>query len=117
MNGLALEDKHTFTVTVANGASLSGEIDLQLYTPVAIIPPAGTVGTLLSFQVGIESGALGELANSAGLVSYPLAAAQPLALNISDFLGWQFLKIRCGTAASASNQNAARTFTIVCKLI
>jgi hypothetical protein len=43
----------------------------------------------------------------------PTAATRFLSLNLSDWVGVNWLKVRSGTSASAVNQAAARSITLV----
>ena len=113
-------------VTIANGASLSGEADLGSYQLIAIQMPAAWTAAVLTFQgrPGMADDVLAHpnevLQNvyddSAAEVTCQAAASRYIALTASvlDALtGCGALKVRSGTSGAAVNQAAARTLTLV----
>jgi hypothetical protein len=103
----------TVNVTIADGASLSGSTgDLRGLTPVALIVPSGIEGTQFTFQTSYDD-AVTTFANlyydNVGTnteFTVKFAASQNLSLApyIDRFLGVRALKVRTGTAGSATNQ-------------
>ena len=86
---------HSFTVTIANGATTSEEFHLGPFTITAIEIPAGMEGTSLTFEVGSSSGSTAPLkdqTNSAVTIVHDTSAAV-FAVDANDFLGFSYAKI------------------------
>jgi hypothetical protein len=101
---------------IANGAALSGEIDLAGVTLVGIGMPAGWDAAALTFQVSIDSGVTWlEMQAATAPLLYNAAAGQFVAVDPALWRGVSALKVRSGTFASPVNQTASRTLTIVAR--
>lgn len=120
----------TTTATIASGASLSGAINLHAIKDAgssmtgdgvhlcAIQMPAAWDTANLSFQASADGITYSELYDMYGAPYAVVSAASRLiVLNVQDFSGLKFLKIRSGTAASAVNQTADRTLTLILRPI
>lgn len=106
------------TVTIANGASLSGAIDLGSSSLACILMPAAWTAAGLSFAVSTSlAGTYVPLWNALGgeylVPSASAVASQHIILPVVDFLGIQFIKVRSGTNAAAVNQGAARNLILI----
>jgi hypothetical protein len=106
------------TVTIANGASLSGAIDLGSSSLAGILMPAAWTAAGLSFTVSTSlAGTYVPLWNAIGseytVPSASAVASQFIVLPVADFLGIQFIKVRSGTAAAAVNQGGDRALVLV----
>lgn len=106
------------TVTITNGTSLSGAIDLGSSSLSGILIPAAWTAAGLSFAVSTSlAGTYVPLWNGFGseytIPSASVVANQFITIPMVDFLGIQFIKVRSGTAASAVNQGADRILTLV----
>lgn len=105
--------------TIAINASLSAEIDLGTSKVLCgIIMPAAWDAAGLTFQAAAASGGtFANLYDQYGTEKAMVAAASRyIPLDDPGFwLGVRYLKVRSGTAASAVNQTAARTITLVTK--
>lgn len=107
------------TATIANGASLSGAVQVSGKL-VGIVIPAAWTSAAVTFQGsadnvnfydiydGALSGAAERTMQSASVVANRL---YPLSLN--DWIGVNYLKVRSGTSASPVNQGGARVFTLM----
>lgn len=106
----------TATVTIANGASLSGAICLGAGVLSAIQMPAGWDAAALTFQVSDDGGTTWkELQDSSGTattVSAPTAGNR-YEVDATDFKSAVFLKVRSGTSGAAVNQTADRVITLI----
>ena len=102
------------TVTIASGESLSGSIDFSSFTPVALVMPSAWTAASITFQASHNNSTWGNIYDKDG-TEYTLttAASRYVLLNPADFASVRGLKVRSGTAASAVNQEAARTITLV----
>ena len=102
------------TVTIADSASLSDEIDLGDAVLVALQPDSGWNTNAISFQARGVDNALGTLkyegveVSAAGVVALDTVTFSP-----SKFAGVRFLKVRSGTAGSAVNQTGASVVTLI----
>jgi hypothetical protein len=107
----------TFTATIANGTSLSGNLDIgPNATIVGILMPAAWTAAALTFKAGDGSN-MGSVYNAAGEYSIPsgsiaTGAATYLAIPPGDLAGCRTIAFRSGTSGSAVNQGADRVLTI-----
>jgi hypothetical protein len=103
------------TVTIANGASLSGaSADLAGNGVVGIITAAAWDTNAVSFQGSLNGTDWYNLYN--GGTEYSLAgvvASAFCAVNKDLFLGTRYVKVRSGTAGAAANQTGATVVTLV----
>jgi hypothetical protein len=107
--------KTTGQVTILNGASLSGAINIGAKMLCAITIPVSWSAAGLSFQVSDDGGATwGNVYDSTGTeVTVTAAAGQRVSINSLAFAGVDFIKVRSGTAGTPVNQLADRVLTIV----
>ena len=103
----------TTTVTIANGASLSGAVDLGGRKLVALIMPGTWTAAGLTFQGSVDGTNFFNVYDGATERALTVSASYYSALNIADWVGFRWLKVRSGTAGSAVNQTAERTLTLV----
>jgi len=111
-------NKSVATVTIANGASLSGAIALGDKVLCAILMPAAWTAAALSFQASDDNGTtFGDMFDDGGVeISIPTAGAvagQRISVDPSMFAGVDVLKVRSGLTAAAVNQGAARVVTLI----
>jgi hypothetical protein len=106
----------TTTATIANGASLSGAVDLGGATMVAIQMPANWTAANLTFQLSADGVTYAELQDELGN-TFTVTAAASLAIAsaalAATFLGARYLKVRSGTSGVPINQGAARDIKII----
>lgn len=102
-----------YTATIANGASLSGAVDLGGRKLVAIVMPSAWDAASLTFQASPDGVTYYNLYDGATERALVVSANYYSALGIGDWVGTRFLKIRSGTAGAAVNQTAARSITLV----
>lgn len=107
------------TTTIANGASLSGEVDLEGYSLVGIIMPAAWTAADLTFQAATTTeGTFCDVYDNSGVeVSTDADASRAIgtdgvALALAPF---RFVKLRSGTTGTPVNQGAERTISLVLK--
>ena len=103
----------TTTLTIANGASLSGAVDLKGRKLVAIDMPSAWTAASLTFQASPDGVTYDDMYDGATERAITVAASRYMMLNIGDWIGVRFLKIRSGTAGTPVNQGGARTITLV----
>ena len=105
----------TVTATIANGESLSGEVDLgEGRVLVGIIMPAAWTAAALTFQSGVATGVVANVYQFGAEVSYTVDASQYIALqDVMHFYGARYVRVRSGTAAAAVAQGAERAITLV----
>lgn len=110
----------SITATIANGASLSGEIMIpDGIKHLAILMPAAWTAADLTFQASNESGGTynNVYSDAEDEITVQAAASRAISidLNSSALAPYQYLKIRSGTSAVAVNQGADRDIIIVLK--
>lgn len=109
-------------VVIANGAALSGEIDLRSFRLLGVILPAAWTAADLSFQAAAkptaEGGVYGEVFIDPGTgvgaaLLLDAAASQVTFLDNEAIVGGCMLKVRSGPSGGPVNQAAARTLTLI----
>lgn len=105
----------TATATIANGASLSGAIDLGQARLWAIQMPAAWTAAALTFQASLDGINYFNLYDNTGTeVSWTVAASQfQFELFPAKWLAIRWLKIRSGTSGVPVNQGGDRVLTVV----
>jgi hypothetical protein len=101
------------TVTIANGASLSGAVDIGGRKLVAIDMPSAWTAAALTFQASADGVTYDDMYDGATERSLTVAASRYMMLNIGDWVGARYLKIRSGTSGTPVNQGGARTITLM----
>jgi hypothetical protein len=102
------------SVTISNGQSLSGALDLERYTLVGIIMPAGWDAASITFQGSVDGNTWAELWDESSEITLTSPAAGVyILLSPSKYLGVRYLKVRSGTSAAPVNQTADRQLTMV----
>lgn len=101
------------TAVIASGESLSGAVDLGGRKLVAIVMPAEWTAAGMTFQASPDGVTYYNVYDGATERSLSVAASYYSALNIADWVGIRWVKVRSGTAGSAVNQGAERTITLV----
>lgn len=106
------------SAVIANGASLSGAVDLGRNTLVGIVMPAAWTAANLTFQVSADGVTYSDLYDNTGTEKSVTAAAGRFIFTVpADWVGIRFVKVRSGTAAAAINQGAARTLQLITKAV
>lgn len=113
--------------TIANGASLSGAVDMQSCTPARIIinpsgAASGWTAANLTFQSSEDGVTFGKLTDEFGTeaqvtVDSTAAASGQVTIRLSPGDWWilRWLKIRSGTSGTPVAQGAERTIRVVCR--
>lgn len=101
------------TATIANGASLSGAIDLGSTRLAGIQMPAAWTAAALTFQASFDGVTYADVYSTGGTeLSYTVAASRFIPLSITDWGGVRYLKVRSGTTGTPVNQGGARTIQL-----
>jgi hypothetical protein len=107
------------TVTIASGASLSDEVNLDGLELEAVHMPAAWDAADLTFQAAtVKGGAYQNVHDDAGTeiaVTAAAARAIPIGTRTKRLRGLHFIKVRSGTAALPVNQTAAREIVLALK--
>lgn len=107
-------DVRKSTVTIANGASLSGAVDLGTSRLARIVMPASWTTANLTFQTSYDGTTYSNLYDSVGNeYTVTAAASRSILVDLKDFIAVRYLKVRSGTSGSAVNQAAARDIVLV----
>lgn len=108
------------SVTIANGAALSGAADLTAYVQrgnprvVGLEMPAAWTTANITLQTSSDGNTYYNVWSAGS--EYTLtntAASQLVVIPPSDLLGANYLKVRSGTAGSPVNQGAARMIKLL----
>lgn len=107
-------DFTTTTTTIANGASLSGIVDLGSNDLVGIIMPSAWTAANLTFQFSIDgTNFYDAYSATAELSSTAAAASRMISINAANYDMGRYIKIRSGTSATPVNQAADRILTLI----
>lgn len=102
------------SVTIPNGAAITGDIDLGSETLAGIVVPASWTAANLTFQASADGVTYSNLFDGFGVeVTASAAASRFIALNAADFAGVRALRVRSGTSGTPVNQGADRVLTLV----
>jgi hypothetical protein len=108
----------TTTVTIDNGASLSGAVNLSGFTLIGIDMPASWTAANLTLQASVDNSTWDNVFDSLGTeVTITAAASRFILLNPADFVSVRYLKVRSGTSGTPVNQGGARTITLIVRAI
>lgn len=109
----------TKTATILIGQSLSGEVDIEGFTIVAVeMPTLWTAANLTFRAASVTGGTFRNVYDDAGTEVVVTAAADRiigLDAVLRELSALRFLQIRSGTAAVPVNQAADRTLTLLLK--
>ena len=102
------------TATIANGASVSGDIDLGAARLGRIAMPAAWTAADLTLQTSHDNVTWNNLFDKDG-GEYTIKAAQgrSMLIPLADMLSVRYLRIRSGTSATPVAQAAARSLILV----
>jgi hypothetical protein len=114
---MANRSKTTASVTIANGAALSGAVNLSDKVLTAIIVPATWTAASLTFQASEDGVTWYDMFDSAGneetILSANVVAGRRMYVDPSDFASVDYIKVRSGSTGTPVNQGAARVVTLV----
>lgn len=107
------------TITIAQDASLSGEIDLLGFNLFAIEMPSEWTTAVITLAACSESGGtFTPVYDDAGVeVTIQTGTSRVIGLDLAALKigALRYIKIRSGTVGSAVTQEAARTLKLICK--
>lgn len=99
---------NTMTASIANGATASGVVDLQAYRLAGIITPAAVDGTAINFQVSLDGQNFSDLyADDGSKYAVTMAASRAIAVDITKFAPWPYVKLVTSAAAAARDYKLA----------
>ena len=97
-------------VTIANGAQLSGAVDLLGFTLCAVETPATFTGTAITFEVSNDNSTFVPVHKEDGnAYSITVSTSRATIVDILKFRGFRYLKIKSGSA-----EGGARTVVLHC---
>lgn len=95
--------------TIANGASLSGAVDLGTKRLARINMPSSWTTANLTFQVSADGTNYANLYDATGTEkTVQAAASRAIILDFSEWIGARYIKVRSGTSGTPVNQGAER---------
>jgi len=106
----------SFPATIANGASVSGIVDLTTLRMFGLLmDPTAWTAAAITFLGSTDGVNFYSVYDSTGAEVNWTVAAQTyvIAANPAEFLGIRYLQVRSGTSASPVNQGAARVVKII----
>ncbi len=105
--------------TIANGASLTGTLDLGGLRLFGIVMPSGWTAADLTFQMSPDAGAAwADLKNQDGAeITVTASAGGCFVLDPAQFSSLQYLRVRSGAAASPVAQGADRQLRLVLRSV
>ncbi|MEJ0062403.1 MAG: hypothetical protein WDO70_04180 [Alphaproteobacteria bacterium] len=118
------------TATISSGASITGALNLDAISGVAeagqavsqklgmrlggIVMPAAWTAAGLTFQVSADGTSFFDLRDkNDNEVTMTVSAGKAYLLDLADWVTVPWIKIRSGASASAVNQGADRTLTLL----
>ena|SRR4030067_3630375 len=106
------------TVTVANGVSLSGAINVETHVICAFVTDSGWNTAALSFQASSDGTNYFNLYSDGSELTFAaIAASTWVTIDPARFLGIRHLKVRSGTAGSPVNQTGDSVVTVITRPI
>lgn len=112
---MPLASANVLTVTIANGASLSGAAHIGAGTLAGIQLPTFT-SAALTFQGSADGVTYVEVVDASNQAVTFTATTGALYLKApADLAGIPYIKVRSGTSGAAVNQGAARTISLIVK--
>ena len=111
INGYQGQFAPAIALNIPNGVKISSIVTCKGMALVGILIPVQFTGANLTFYTSqFIDGTFVQIFNKAGAVTYPVSAAEFVAIDPKDFLGVEFLQIR-----SDSNEGAERDFFVALK--
>lgn len=108
------------TVSIANGASVSGTIDLLRTAIVGFVAPASWTTAALNIEVSTDGTSWSSLYDAYGSATGSLSAlvaGAAYAVDMVSLLPFRYVRLRSGTSASPVNQAAQRDFKIITRAL
>lgn len=103
----------TETATIANGASVSGAVNLAGRVFCGLYMPAAWTAAGLSFQGSYDGATYYDVRTETAEVTGAAAASQYIGFDPTWFLGVNFLIVRSGTSGTPVNQGAERALILM----
>lgn len=108
---LALSQPHDFVI--ANGESLTEDINLAGNVLVGIYIPVGFTGTTISFAISADGVTWFNMYVADGTEALAtVAPGRYVTLDSNSFLGGRWLRVRSGPSAAPTNQSGDSTITL-----
>lgn len=102
------------SAVIANGASLSGAVNLHALRLAGIQMPAAWTAASLTFQASFDGTTYAEVCDTSGAaVTFTVAAGTFVVINPATIAGVRNLKVRSGTSGAPVAQGAERTLRLV----
>ena len=106
------------TVTIANGAALSGAVDLVSQNVIGISTPAAWTAASITFAVSQDNATFNPLYYQGAEFTLPEAgASRQITIDPTALLPWRYVKVRSGTSGTPVNQGQSTVITLLTKPI
>lgn len=114
-----VNDINVIPVVIANGQSLSPQVNIGTQQLVGIAMPAGWDAAGMTFQASPDGGqTFGELQDGAGAaVSFTVSAGIVFQVDPTKWRGLNCLKVRSGTSGAPVAQTAARAINLITRTV
>lgn len=104
-------------LTIANGTSVSGVLDLDKTSIVGFIAPAAWTTAALNIEVSVDNSAwettvLDQYGAAVSSWSAVVAGAA-YSVDVVSMMAWRYIRLRSGTSGSPVVQGADRVFTLI----
>jgi len=106
------------TVTIANGASLSGVVDLAQQNTIGLSIPSAWTAASITFAVSVDNVTFNPLYYQG--VEFTLSeagASRQITIDPTALLPWRYVKVRSGTNSTPVNQGQSAIITLLTKSI
>lgn len=107
----------TQTATIANGASLSGAVDMGGKTLLSLEMPSGWTAANISFDVSNDNSSYVACYLEGTEYTFPTGASRGHSLNPAAFAGWRYVKVRSGISGTTVAQGASRDIKLYMKAV
>lgn len=101
------KSRDVVSVTILDGASLSGAVQLGARRIVGLIMPAAWTAAGIAFQADLGSGVFGSVRTPTAEATATAAASQYIALDTLGLDALGSVKVRSGTESAPVNQTGA----------
>lgn len=108
----------TITATIANGAALSGAVNVLGREVVGIQMPSAWTAAAMTFDASADGQTYRSVVNTGGTeTSYTVAASTYIVIAGGALSGMHSIKVRSGTTGTPVNQGAERLVLVVVRAL
>lgn len=102
------------TMTIANGASVSGSLQMYGQSVIRVVMPSGWTAAVITVQTSGDGSTWNDLYDRDGNeYTIQAAAGRSIIIAPADFAGMNYIRLRSGTSSAAVNQGAQRDIVLI----